>query len=159
MAFFDVRIFNPFARAHINAELQAVFDSNEKQKKAAYNQRVIDIEHGSFTQVVLSAYGGFGRETERFISMLIVKVSEKRDMPVSVIANYIRTKLSFILVRSQTGHLHQRFQETLANMHGHKRSGGGASVQGQSRRGERRRMKRTMINGGKSDEDGERRRS
>ena len=101
MAFFDVRIFNPFARAHINAELQAVFDSNEKQKKAAYNQRVIDIEHGSFTPVVLSAYGGFGRETERFISMLITKVSEKRDIPVSVIANYIRTKLSFILVRSQ----------------------------------------------------------
>ena len=67
----------------------------------AYNQRVIDIEHGSFTPVVLSAYGGFGRETERFISMLIVKVSEKRDIPVSVIANYIRTKLSFILVRSQ----------------------------------------------------------
>ena len=78
-----------------------MFDSNEKQKKAAYNQQVIDIEHGSFTPVVLSAYGGFGRETERFISMLIVKVSEKRDIPVSVIANYIRVKLSFILVRSQ----------------------------------------------------------
>ena len=77
MAFFDVRIFNQFTRAHINAELQAVFDSNRKQKKAAYNQRVIDIEHGSFISVVLSAYSEFGRETEKFISMLIVKVVEK----------------------------------------------------------------------------------
>ena len=52
MSFF----FNPFARAHINAELLAVFDSNEKQKNAAYNQRVIDIEHGSFTRQSFSLH-------------------------------------------------------------------------------------------------------
>ena len=43
-AFFDVRIFNPFASTHLN-------------------QRVIDIEHGSFTPLVMSAYGGCSRET------------------------------------------------------------------------------------------------
>ena len=59
------------------------------------------IEHGSFTPVVLSAFGGTGRETERFLSLLIQKIAEKRDVPVSVIANYVRTKLSFVLVRAQ----------------------------------------------------------
>ena len=101
MAFFDVRVFNPFAKTYINTKLDAAFTQNEREKKTSYNQRVIDIEHGSFTPIVLSAYGGFGRETERFVSNLIHKIAEKKDMPVSVTANYIRTKISFILIKSQ----------------------------------------------------------
>ena len=101
MAFFDVRVFNPFAKAHINQKLDAVFDANEKQKKRQYNERVIRVEHGSFTPLVFSAFGGAGRETERFLSLLIKKIAEKRDLPISVIANYVRTKLSFVLVRAQ----------------------------------------------------------
>ena len=101
MAFFDVRVFNPFAKTHINSKLEAVFNSNEKAKKTEYNQRVIEVEHGSFTPVVLSAYGGLGREAEKFVSLLSVKIAEKRDVPLSTITNFIRTKLSFILVKSQ----------------------------------------------------------
>ena len=101
MAFFDVRVFNPFAKAYNNTKIDAAFDLNEKKKKVEYNQRMIDIEHGSFTPLVLSAYGGFGRETERFMSKLICKIAEKKDMPMSVVANYIRTKISFSLVKSQ----------------------------------------------------------
>ena len=102
MAFFDVRVFNPFAKTYIKTKLDAAFkQQNEKEKKTSYNQRVMDIEHGSFTPIVLSAYGGFGRETERFVSNLIHKIAEKKDMPVSVTANYIRTKISFILVKPQ----------------------------------------------------------
>ena len=101
MAFFDVRVFNPFAKTHLRNNLESAFDNNEKQKKAKYNQGVIEIEHGSFTPLVISAYGGVSRETERFVSRLTVKIAEKKDLPVSTIANYIRTKLSFLLVRSQ----------------------------------------------------------
>ena len=101
MAFFDVRVFNPFAKTHLKSKLEAVFDANENTKKAKYNQRVIEVEHGSFTPIVMSAYGGVSRETERFMSRLITKIAEKKDVPISTIANYVRTKLSFILVRSQ----------------------------------------------------------
>ena len=48
-AFFDVRIFNPFASTYRNQSLTSNFNSNERQKKREYNQRVIEIEHGSFT--------------------------------------------------------------------------------------------------------------
>ena len=48
-----------------------------------------------------SAYGGFGRETGRFISKLIEKIAVKHDLPTSTVANYVRTKISFELVRSQ----------------------------------------------------------
>ena len=101
MAFFDVRVFNPYAKSHMNQKLETVFKKNETEKKTKYNQRVIDIEHGSFTPVVTSAYGGFGRESGKFISELINKLSTKLDLPTSVVANYVRTKISFELVRSQ----------------------------------------------------------
>ena len=101
MAFFDVRIFNPFARSHINTNLEAVFRQNEVLKKKEYAERVIRVEHGTFTPIVLSAYGGYGLETSKFISTLINKVAEKHDQNVSEVAKYIRTKLSFHLVRSQ----------------------------------------------------------
>ena len=40
-------------------------------------------------------------ETSRFLSKLVEKVSEKKDLESSVVSNYIRTKISFKLVRSQ----------------------------------------------------------
>ena len=101
MAFFDVRVFNPFAKSYMNTSLDTLFKSNENAKKREYNQRVIDIEHGTFTPIVLSAYGGYGRETNRFISEMVNKLSEKKDIPTSVISNYVRTKLSFELIRAQ----------------------------------------------------------
>ena len=101
MAFFDVRVFNPFAKTHLNTKLETAFEKNETSKKNEYNERVIKVEHGSFTPVVLSAYGGVGRETSRFISSLITKISEKHDLQQSTVANYIRTKISFDLIRSQ----------------------------------------------------------
>ena len=100
-AFFDVRIFNPFAKTHLSTKLKTVFAQQEQLKKQHYNERIINIEHGTFTPIVMSAYGGCGRETEMFISTLINKVAEKQSMPTSIVANYIRTKLSFELVNSQ----------------------------------------------------------
>ena len=78
MAFFDVRIFNPFAKSHLKSNLETVFKHNETVKKKAYNERVIQVEHGSFTPIVLSAMGGFGVETSRFVKRLIEKVAGKK---------------------------------------------------------------------------------
>ena len=101
MAFFDIMVFNPIARSHINTNLETLFKQKESLKKRLYNNRVTRVEHGSFTPVILSALGGFGVETSRFLSKLVEKVSEKKDLESSVVSNYIRTKISFELVRSQ----------------------------------------------------------
>ena len=101
MAFFDIRVFNPFAKSHLKKSLESVFRSNEASKKREYNNRIIQIEHGTFTPVVMSSFGGFGKETDRFVSKLVEKVAEKKDCERSLVANYIRTKVSFELVRSQ----------------------------------------------------------
>ena len=101
MAHFDVKVFNPYAKSYLGSSLDALFKQNESAKKREYGERIVRIEHGSFTPVVLSAYGGFGVETNRFLAHLINKIADKRDLERSYVANYIRTKISFHLVRSQ----------------------------------------------------------
>ena len=101
MAFFDIKVFHPFARSHLSNNLESVFRTNETQKKNAYNRRVIQVEHGSFSPIVFSSFGGYGFETGRVIDKLIEKIAEKKDLMHSVVANYVRTKLSFQLIKSQ----------------------------------------------------------
>ena len=78
MAFFDVRIFNPFAKSHLKSNLETVFKHNERVKKKAYNERVIQIEHGSFTSIILSAMGGSSVETNRLIEKVVEKMIWRR---------------------------------------------------------------------------------
>ena len=59
-AFFDVRVFNPFAQSHCNTSLPQCYRRNELEKKRAYDERVREIEHGSFSPLVFSTSGGMG---------------------------------------------------------------------------------------------------
>ena len=99
-AFFDIRIFNPFAQSHKCQSLDRVFKSNESEKKRRYGRRVIEVEHGSFSPVVLTPYGGCGKETSKVLSVLATRLSEKRSIERSLVTNWLNTKLSFVLLRS-----------------------------------------------------------
>ena len=99
-AFFDVRVFNPFAKSHLNQKLDMVFSWNENVKKRHYNQQIIDIKLGSFCPLVFSPYGGNGREAERFFNELAQKLSEKKQMDYNIVIHWLRAKLSFNLLRS-----------------------------------------------------------
>ena len=56
-AFFDVRIFNPHAPSN-RQSLPACFRKHANEKKRDYEQRVREIEHGTFTALVMSLTGG-----------------------------------------------------------------------------------------------------
>ena len=81
-------------------DLPKVFIKAEREKKRAYNQRIIEVEHGSFTPLIFSAYGGYSPETDRFMKELGNKLAEKLDSDTSIVTNWLRTKLSFSLIRS-----------------------------------------------------------
>ena len=98
-AFFDVRVFNPFPKSHLNQKLDTAFESNENEKKRTYNQRVIEIEHGSFNPLVFTPYGGTGREAERFMTEL-AQLAERKNMTYNTIIHWLRSKLSFNLLKS-----------------------------------------------------------
>ena len=58
-AFFDVCIFNPFAPSN-NQPIRVCYRKHKNQKRRAYNQWVVEVEHGSYNSLVLSATGGMG---------------------------------------------------------------------------------------------------
>ena len=72
----------------------------EKEKKRQYDERIIRVEGGSFTPMIFTTNGGSGREAQIFIKALALLMSEKRDELLSMTLNFIRTKLSFALIRS-----------------------------------------------------------
>ena len=98
--FFDVRIFNPLAQTYLGSTIETAHKTNEDGKKREYNDRILQIEHGSFTPLVFSSFGGMGVECSHFYNRVAEKIAEKRDIQSSVAKSWIRTKISFSLLRT-----------------------------------------------------------
>ena len=71
-----------------------------KRKRNANTIKVLEIDHGSFTPLVFSICGGMGRECSMFYNKLVKKIAEKRELHQSIVTNWIRTKISFALLKS-----------------------------------------------------------
>ena len=70
------------------------------EKKRTFNERIIQVEKGSFTPIVMSTFGGMGSEAERFHKRLAELIAEKRNESYPSVVNYIRTRLRFCLLKS-----------------------------------------------------------
>ena len=99
-AFFDIRVFNPLAKRHVSQDLEKCFNSNEREKKRCYNQRVLEVEHGSFTPLVFAATGGMGRECSKFIARLADMIATKQGKPYGQVMTWMRRKISIGLCRA-----------------------------------------------------------
>ena len=58
------------------------------------------VEQGTFTPLVFSSSGGMAPECRVFFKRLSSLISEKRKEAYSVVASWVKTKLSFALLRS-----------------------------------------------------------
>ena len=85
-AFCDVKVFNPVARCHLHHRLLAVHKKDENEKKREHNQRILQVEHGSFTSLVFSCFGGIGRECGRFFSHTAERLVNTGKEPKSKIS-------------------------------------------------------------------------
>ena len=54
-AFFDVRVFNPYAPSNRQPQLSTTYRKHENIKKRAYDQRIRDVENSTFTPLILWA--------------------------------------------------------------------------------------------------------
>ena len=99
-AFFDARVFHPFAPSYRGSSLESIYRQHERKKKNEYGARVREIEHGCFTPLVFSTTGGLGREAKVVFKRLAALLAEKTDENYSVTMGWIRSKLSFSLLRS-----------------------------------------------------------
>ena len=77
-----------------------IFKAQEEEKKRKYQQRVLDVEMGSFTPLVFRTNGGMGADCNCFLKRLAEKLSEKNEEPYHITITWIRTLLSFEILRS-----------------------------------------------------------
>ena len=68
--------------------------------KRMIDDRVMQVEHGSFTPLVMSAAGGMARECSKFYSRLSEMIDEKRKERYSLIVAWVRRKICFSLITS-----------------------------------------------------------
>ena len=76
--FFDVRVFNPHAPSNRHSNC---YRKHELEKKRQYEQRVREVEHASFTPLVLSATGGIANQATVFYKRLACCLAMKWDQP------------------------------------------------------------------------------
>ena len=100
IAFFDIRVFDPNARRYATRNLTQCYKSNETEKKKQYNQRIIEVDQGSFCPLIFSVNGGTSNECSIFLKRLMCLMSKKRNEHISTITSFMRTKINFALLRS-----------------------------------------------------------
>ena len=93
--FFDVHVFNSFTASNRSTTLAATFRRHEAEKRRAYEKRICEVEHGSFTPLVFFSSGGMG--TYKHLAQLL---SEKWSSPYSVVMGWLRCSLGFSLLCS-----------------------------------------------------------
>ena len=70
------------------------------QKKRKYNQRVMDIETGTFTPLAFGTNGGMGLDCQNVLRTLTNKLLTKNDEPYASVISWLRIQLSFAILRT-----------------------------------------------------------
>ena len=99
-AFFDIRTTNADNASQTNKSIKSVLRNHENEKKVQYNRRVIEVEQGTFTPIVVTVKGVMGPEATRFHKALANKIAEKTEERYEDVTRLIRTKLSFLVQRA-----------------------------------------------------------
>ena len=99
-AFFDVRVTHVNSRSNQGKHTATIFKEQENEKKRKYNQRVMDVEMGTFTSLVFGTNGGMGLDCQNFLRTLANKLSSKNKEPYANVISWLRIQLSFAVLRS-----------------------------------------------------------
>ena len=99
-AFLDVRVFNPYTPSNQRSSLQACYRNHENAKKRAYNHRIREVEHGTFTPLIFSCTSGMGHVAVTTYKRLAALIAAKKDEPYSATMGWIRCCFSFSFLRT-----------------------------------------------------------
>ena len=99
-AFVDIRVLNPNAMSNANKSIKSMYKCHEEAKKRAYNHRILEIEHGTFTPLVFSTSGGMSIECEKFFKRLADLLAIKTGQRYSDTITYVRQRIRFDLLRT-----------------------------------------------------------
>ena len=80
--------------------LAQLYHKNENEKKTKYGERVRECEKASFVPLVFTTTGGMAPECAAFMKQVALRLADKRKDDYAAVANYIRTKIRFALLKS-----------------------------------------------------------
>ena len=69
-AYFDVRVTHVNSRSNQGKHTATIFKEQENEKKRKHNQRVMDVEMGTFAPQVFGTNGGLGPDRQNFLRTL-----------------------------------------------------------------------------------------
>ena len=99
MCIFDIKVFNPNAQSYRRSSLESCYKCKEK-KKWAHEQRILDVEHGTFTLLVFSTSGGMEKLAQTVYACLGHLLSIKQQTRYAATMELIWYKISFSLMRA-----------------------------------------------------------
>ena len=67
----------------------------KNHRKKEYNDRILEVEKGTFTPLVFSCCGGAGTEATKFIKHLATRISDKRQEQYSLTVSYLKKDSTF----------------------------------------------------------------
>ena len=76
-----------------------MYVAHENEKKTEYNPRAMQ-EHATFTPAVLRTSGGMGKEFERLVRQMAMKISLGRGERYSDTVGFIRRRIRFDLLKT-----------------------------------------------------------
>ena len=79
---------------------KSLYRMAELSKEREYAERIRNVEHADFNPLVFTTAGGMGPQCHLVVKRLAATISEKRDLPNSVVAGWLRCRLSFALLRT-----------------------------------------------------------
>ena len=98
--FFYVRMTHVNSKTNQGKSTAAIFKEQESEKKRKYQQRVLEVEMGSFTPLIFGTNGGMGEEYKMFMKHLAEKLAEKDVEGYPIVISWLRTRISFEILKS-----------------------------------------------------------
>ena len=99
---FHVRVFNSFAPSNILSSISSTYRTHKREeRRRAYKQRILQMEHGTFTPLIFPTRGGWGPSTTVAFKRLASLIANKHGQPYSTAVRLIRCKIWFSLIQSE----------------------------------------------------------
>jgi len=98
--FYDVCVTHPNSPTYENKSMKQIYNLHEARKMKKYNNRIIQVEKGTFTPLIYTTSGGWGPQAIRYHKSLAELMSLKRGEEYSAIISYMRTRIRFSILRS-----------------------------------------------------------
>ena len=96
---FDILVTDTDAQSYIHRSPSDVLASAEREKREKYGAASGD-RRATFTPLCVSVDGMMGREATKFVQHLADQLSHKWGSNYSSVVNWVRTRLSFAIIRA-----------------------------------------------------------